>query len=273
MFGDIFQGITGLFGKWMDADASQKNTAATNAANMAINEKNIALQKEFAQHGLSWKIDDAGSKGIHPLIALGAQGQSFSPQSVALQTPETDFGGMGQDIGRAVKAALASEDREKADSAEARKLALEKGSLENDILRAELVSKVNRTGRASGQVGPSMPSSIARGDVSVPMPRPGPVRTAGGYAVKEDDIKQAADDIPAQAVIRPVGVPLSTNPYLSDAQKLEDRYGEALSDYIFGPGNFVGDIGYTGYKMLPDYVKSARPHRPSAHEMRWRRRY
>lgn len=265
--------LGGLFGKAIDAFSSSSNADKNNATQMQINAQNIALQKEFAQHGLSWKIDDAATKGIHPLIALGAQGQSFSPQSVALESPQTNFGGMGQDVGRALKAALSGEDREKADNAEARKLTLEKGRLENDILRTDLVSRINRTSRAAGQLGPPMPNNLTRSDVRVPLPRSGPIRTAGGIAVKEDDIKQAPDDIPAQATIRPGGLPLSTNPYMSDAEKVTNRYGEGMGDWIFGPANFVGDSVYTGYKMLPSSITRSRAHRPSAHEMRWRRRY
>lgn len=48
----------------------------TNAANLKYlqdaNASNLQLQKDFAQQGLSWKIQDAKNAGISPLAALGA---------------------------------------------------------------------------------------------------------------------------------------------------------------------------------------------------------
>lgn len=77
------------------------------ARNEAIAAANIAMQKEFAQNGIRWKVEDAKAAGIHPLYALGAQGASFSPVSVGA-TPDTSMASamadMGQNIGRAVGA-------------------------------------------------------------------------------------------------------------------------------------------------------------------------
>ena len=56
----------------------------------AVNAKaaadNIKHQKEFAQHGIRWKVKDAQEAGIHPLAAIGANTQSFAPVSVGDQT-------------------------------------------------------------------------------------------------------------------------------------------------------------------------------------------
>lgn len=43
----------------------------------------LAYQKEFAQHGLRWRVEDAKAAGLHPLSALGAQGlPAYSPVGV-----------------------------------------------------------------------------------------------------------------------------------------------------------------------------------------------
>lgn len=57
-------------------------------ANKAIkdtNAQNYAMNKEFAQHGIRWKVADAKAAGIHPLAALGTQTNS---PTVALQADD-----------------------------------------------------------------------------------------------------------------------------------------------------------------------------------------
>lgn len=46
------------------------------------NAQNVAYQKEFAQKGVQWKVEDAKKAGLHPLYALGATTTSFSPVPV-----------------------------------------------------------------------------------------------------------------------------------------------------------------------------------------------
>lgn len=40
---------------------------------------NYSRQKEFAQNSIQWRVDDAKKAGIHPLYALGGNGNSFQP--------------------------------------------------------------------------------------------------------------------------------------------------------------------------------------------------
>lgn len=91
---------------------------------MAMASANIAFQKEFAKHGISWRVADAREAGISPLVALGAQTHSFSP--VYMPGSDRGIAKAGQDIGRAINAYL---DR---DSKLLRKLQILK---ENEILR------------------------------------------------------------------------------------------------------------------------------------------
>lgn len=207
-----------------------------NRQQAAIAQQNIAQQREFAQHGIQWKVDDARAAGINPLAALGSQPASFSPVSIGGEAakPGDSFTNMGQDLQRAFKAASTASMREESDNAELRKLNLEKASLENDVLRNEIASKQMRTSRINAQVGPPMP--IAR-TISENAP------------VKADDIKQKAEDFPATKIGRPFGYPVPHNPWFGDGQSFEDRYGDSeIGSTLKGAANLLADHAYMGYK-------------------------
>lgn len=51
-------------------------------AAMAEAKRQENLQREFAQNGIRWRVEDARAAGIHPLAALGASGASYTPVSV-----------------------------------------------------------------------------------------------------------------------------------------------------------------------------------------------
>lgn len=110
---------------------------------------NYQWQKEFAQNGISWRVDDAKAAGVHPLFALGANVSSFSPQAV-FPEGRRDSGIDGQDISRAVYATATGETRA---AAQLSALTLERASLENDLLRAQ-IAKLNPS-----QVGPPLPNA------------------------------------------------------------------------------------------------------------------
>lgn len=213
--------------------------------------ENMAQQREFAQNGIRWKVNDAIAAGVHPLAALGASTTSFSPVQVGGSAPQLDL--PGQDISRAVESMMQKDEKASRRADELAKLSVEKAGLENDILKQELASKAVRLSRVSGQVGPGMPSPVFAG----PLPKGwqrmvsgGPDRTISeGTAVKDDDIKQKAEDYPATKIVRPFGYPLAANPWLADGQQFEDRYGESEigSTLKFGV-NTIGDHLYTAYK-------------------------
>lgn len=84
---------------------------AHNSNNIAA--QNIAMQKEFAQNGIRWKVEDAKRAGIHPLFALGANTSSFTP----VGGYSGDYGvsdalsSMGQSIDRAKQAKMTPAER------------------------------------------------------------------------------------------------------------------------------------------------------------------
>lgn len=206
--------------------------------------QNIALQREFAQSGIQWKVADAQKAGIHPLAALGAQTSSFSPVSVG-----STESSMGQDIGRAIKAAGSMFDREDKDKAEATKLALEKGHLENDILRAELVSKGVRA-MQGGQLGPQMPVGSTTTN-RVPLPRPGPLRSYSGEAVKDDDLKQKSESVFPVKELPFYGFNVRMPKWMSSGQDWEDAIGE-LGGSVMGALSIPGIAAHNVWERLPD---------------------
>lgn len=127
--------VGGLVGKLFDHQ---------NAKKMA--KQQYKQQKEFAQHGVRWRAEDAKKAGLHPLAALGMQATGYNPVSYG-----SDFGSAGQDIGRAVGAGLTQEERGGMQG-EMAKLAVEKAKLENDFLRVQ-IGKLSAPGTPPARPG------------------------------------------------------------------------------------------------------------------------
>lgn len=116
--------------------------------------KNEALQREFAQNSIRWKVEDAKAAGLHPLAALGTQSAGYSPTIISSGSanPMGDaVRGAGQDLSRALTATRTGSERVDAYTAAIQGLNLERGQLENDLLRSR-IARLN-----SGQVGPAAP--------------------------------------------------------------------------------------------------------------------
>lgn len=124
--------------------------------------QNYQNQKEFAQHGIRWKVEDAKAAGIHPLFALGGSTASYSPSTFSVgDQGGSDYGlkGMGQAVDRAVAATRTSEERKLTDfQVKSQELDLEGKRLDNEIRRAKLASDAQRLSQS--QIGPPMPSSM-----------------------------------------------------------------------------------------------------------------
>lgn len=89
----------------------QDPNAGYNAQQYALAQQNMALQKEFAQNGITWRVADAARNGISPLAALGGSEPSYSPVSMAFAPAQPSVGQdllrsgaveMGQGLGRAL---------------------------------------------------------------------------------------------------------------------------------------------------------------------------
>lgn len=166
--------------------------------------QNIQLQKDFAQKGIQWRVADAKAAGIHPLYALGANTTSFSPVPVG-----SNFGQAGQDIGRAVEAAGTPQTRAVG------QLALERASLENDLLRAQIASE---RARLVGQVGPPVPDPRYPPDLFNP-----PVSPSHDQAVL---MTPPAPMVPQPRSLAIGGAPWMVDPGWSSGGEFENVYGD-----------------------------------------------
>lgn len=63
--------------------------------------RQLKYQKEFAQMGIRWRVNDAREAGLHPLYALGAQVPSYSPVQFE-DSLGPAISQAGQNIGQAV---------------------------------------------------------------------------------------------------------------------------------------------------------------------------
>lgn len=158
LIGAAIGGISSIIGGAMQSSATRE-----------ANDKNYKAQKEFAQQGLRWKVEDAKKAGIHPVYAVGAPTQSFSPSFVGDTAMGQSMASAGQDIGRAVATTATGPERQY--QAQMAALALDRAGLENELLRTQIRRQVVET-------GPSFP--VAGGDAQIP---PGVLRTVGGDLV------------------------------------------------------------------------------------------
>lgn len=119
-------------------------------------DKDRDMQKDFAQQGIRWKVEDAKKAGIHPLAALGAQTTSYSPVSVGGPSMASGLASAGQDISRAVDATRTNGEKVDAYAKTIQDLNVRRMGLENDLLASQ-IAKVNQAGTA-----PGMPSIAQR---------------------------------------------------------------------------------------------------------------
>lgn len=160
------------------------------------------LQREFAQNGIRWKVEDAKQAGIHPLYALGAQTTAYSPISVG----SPDFATGGQNLGSAIQAMTTPKEKLDGFAKTVQGLTLEKMGLENEVLRSQL-RVVNQPGRGPGMPGATMIDG--QGDATKTM---------------------TVD-----------GIRLNVNPNNTPAEDAEAQYGE-IGGELFGIGNLVSDV-------------------------------
>lgn len=233
----MLDSILNFVGKGLDFWNSSTQTDKKIEAERQLQERNIANQKEFAQQGIRWKVADATAAGLHPLAALGAQTSSFSNVVGGnYEVPKSDFGSMGQDIGRAIEAGSTQGERSdrmgQAIARTAQVFSLEKMNLENELLKSQIA-------KTNAQLGPALPGNWAT-MVS------GINRTTDGIAVKEKDIEQQPSDAPAYKNYKFMGIPLQSNPHFSDGQVLEDRLGDSeVLSTMSAIANLVADIQRT----------------------------
>lgn len=150
VWGAVIGAAGSIAGGLINKGASDNQTAAQ----MAMGEQNLAMQKRFAEEGIRWRVADAKAAGIHPLYALGAQLPSYSPTTFIpgdVSGLGNGIAAAGQDIGRAVDATRTSEERT---TARLDALSVERAELQNELLRSQIA-------RMNQNPNPPMPSGQA----------------------------------------------------------------------------------------------------------------
>lgn len=154
LIGDIWGSIDDLWG-----GSNQERQAEQDRQDQkALTIQNMQMQKEFAQNGIRWRVEDAVAAGLHPLAALGASGASYSPvQYIPGDVGEDSSVGigrgisnLGQNIDRAIAAGKTKEERQ------ADELKLSNMRIQNDLAMEQLTSARIQNAR---MVGPQMPSN------------------------------------------------------------------------------------------------------------------
>lgn len=163
-----------LAGAWLGSESSRK----ANNASKKIAREQMALQKEFAQNGIRWKVADAKAAGLHPLAALGANTISYTPQAVGIDATNhwgNALSNMGQDVSRAIQAHQSKAERaqelQKAEDYNNKRMqldidrqALDVEKHKRDIANMDLQNELLKSQLArarSAQLGPGMPSTTA----------------------------------------------------------------------------------------------------------------
>lgn len=223
----IFSAIGGVLGGVLSASASKKAAAAQRAHEI-----------HMAQNQIQYKMQDAKAAGVHPLAALGHQMVLPSPTSVG--TP--DYSSMGQNIGRAIDATTSKEQKVDDYTRAVQSLNLDRMSMENDIIRNNLVASASRTINQAGN-----PPNVS------------------GLTGSQDRGEKRED--PLQSF----GVNVNKNPNFSDAQQWEDRYGEAVSDYLAGPLNVPADLAWAIKNQMERYARRIHKLPAQRDHPKWRR--
>lgn len=110
------------------------------------------MQKEFAQNGILWRVQDAERAGVHPLYALGANTASYSPVVTAGDTALGEgISRMGQNLMRSATPSQTDEERRQ----ESMRLEAARASAVKDYAIADYyTSEAERTRQAGRSSAP-----------------------------------------------------------------------------------------------------------------------
>lgn len=157
---------------------------------------NYNMQKEFAQNGIRWRVEDAKNAGLHPLAALGSAGASYTPSTtIGDSGPQTDLSWLsetGQNIGRAINAKATERERARNEAyqQQANELQLENMKLQNESIKFDMVRQAaldaERAARWQQQV-PKMQSFDTRADGAV-ISGQGDAKSSSLFSVKPPEL-------------------------------------------------------------------------------------
>lgn len=234
-------------------------------------EKQARLQKEFAQSGIQWKVEDAKKAGIHPLYALGANTISYQPQSIG--GSGLDLGAMGQNIGSAIDNTRSVGAKADALSTSLLATQIEGAKIDNEIKKTELASKIATT-HPTG-IRPGLPSEATTGMLD----NQGNAITVDGPTIKNQTrVDVAARSAPHSLPVTAPDVTTSRTALGGYAPSIPPEQAEALESDRIGYylwmmrnrvlPNFVD--------MPPPFIQDRKPHEAVYFHVptqEWRRHY
>lgn len=207
-----------MLGNLISAGASLLGGILGNRERDQQQERNDRLQRDFAQQGIQWRVNDARAAGVHPLFALGANTHSYAPNSTG-DSLGPAIASAGQSIGRAVDTTATGTQKVDTISKAASALTLEKGALENELLRTQIFRMKQQQNPPAatpevkylldGQGETQLPGIVTDGPLkrtgvsptqphteAGAIPDVGYARTGTGYApVPSADVKERIEDI------------------------------------------------------------------------------
>lgn len=145
-FGSVIGGISNLVGGIFEQESKRK--ANESAVAHAVHQQN--LQQEAMLKGVTWKARDVMNAyketGIHPLQLLGVSGPTYSPVGLAQMGGSSigeSIGKMGQNIASGIHANADRALRGQALMMQETMMnhAMERGGLENELLRTKIASE------------------------------------------------------------------------------------------------------------------------------------
>lgn len=195
----IFGAMIGAAGNLIGGLINSGNVADANRRTAEIAQRNFDMQNESLHHGLQLRAEDAidayHRTGIHPLTMLGVNPASASVVGANFAADNSlgnAVGNAGQELGRAVSANRDVNQRT-GDAAKLVALQLESARLDNEIKRAELLSRVNRLYHEPGSPPPAQSVNsryLIDGQGSTPVLERG--LPSEGLPVKEEPGKREA---------------------------------------------------------------------------------
>lgn len=160
---------------------------------MAFAREQLQFQRDAAQMGIRWRVNDAKEAGIHPLYAMGTP--SFNPSPIGLSLPGGDGGPdvgnaisqMGQGLGRAISATQTKSERAitELEVLQAQQ-GIERRHKENQLLDLQIAASQLRLRKEAA--GPPMPQ------VNAP-----PSAATNQFDVKPNEITSSQGDVPHAA--------------------------------------------------------------------------
>lgn len=163
-----------------------------------IAQQQMELQKQFAKNSVQWRVADAQKAGVGSLAALGMQPISYSPVSVG----GTDWSSIGQNIGSSLQSVMSPQEKDDDYTNTMKTLNVQRATLENDIIANNAVA-----------------SRMAL--VTQPALGPGVPSTEGPGSKTPDDIRMFGYDV-------------KKSPSFSDAEVIQNRYGEP-AEWLYFP--------------------------------------